>query len=196
MLKFENFSDQQFYERVKDEFITKANSQIRVYELLNRAFPIVAEVIKSFDGKVLNARLANKVEEELNHISSDLHASLEIIYSQEHKNNVGYLEVRKAPYASGLHRSMKINIMLSSVSDGNRVVWSKTAEWLDSCKDVLPGYIAEWKQMKKDFDKAYNGACRFNMEMRKRIEDYQNRYSHALREFFCQHYLVKSQYYV
>ena len=179
------------YDDRKKRFMQKADKQIEILEKLIRARKIALNVIKTFDGKVLNNRLTNAVEKDLKAFDSSLYVSLVISYNYSVTNNEGKLKIEVSHYDSGFEDSVSLNISLSPFNDGNRVVWSET-ENLDYNKEYLSGWIENWKKAKKEYDKTYKQA----MKVYAVIEDYGNNANGHLRSFFTGEHLISNGYYL
>ena len=179
------------YEDRKSRFMEKADHQIEIYKTLVRAREIAFDVIKSFDGKVLNNRLTKVVEEKLKAYNNSLYATLKISYEYSVKNNVGKLEIQVSHYYGSMEDKLLLNIALSPFEDGNRVIWSET-ESLKENNEYLSQFIEGWKKAKKEYDKTYKQA----MKVYNIIEDYGKNYNCHLRNFFTGEHLISNGYYL
>lgn len=143
------------YEENRDKFFSKANRQIAAYQILEVARSVAQEVVKSFDGKVLNNRCTKAVEERLKKIRPHLCAELTIKYDYDLKDNIGLMKITDYGADYELDKDVSFYIYLTPVTDSNRVDWSKTAEHLlDPGKfQDLGSYISVWRKSMKEYDK-------------------------------------------
>ena len=179
------------YEDRKERFMQRADTQIKIYELLAEAREIAFEAIKKFDGKVLNNRLTNTLNKELKEYDNSLWAELIIEYDHNLKENVGRLKVSKSYCGSCYFNEIRINIILSPLFDGNRVMWSET-EKVRNEVDYIETRIKDWKRDKKNYDKVYKEA----MKIYDMIEKYGKSEFFYLRSFFAGERLVSNTYYL
>lgn len=179
---------QMIYDDRKARFMEKADNQIKILKKLVRAREIAFDVIKSFDGKVLNNRITKAVEEKLKAFDDSLWASLSYSYSYSEKRNVGNLTLRVSHYHGCMEDSLTLYVPLSYMS---RIVWSDTEGWKDN-KEYLSGWIESWKKAKKEYDKTYKQA----MKVYDMIEDYGKNHNCHLRNFFTEERLISNGYYL
>lgn len=179
---------QMIYDDRKARFMEKADNQIKILKKLVRAREIAFDVIKSFDGKVLNNRITKAVEEKLKAFDDSLWASLSYSYSYSEKRNVGNLTLRVSHYHGSMEDSLTLYVPLSNMS---RIVWSDT-EGLKDNKEYLSGWIESWKKAKKEYGKTYKQA----MKVYDMIEDYGKNHNCHLRNFFTEERLISNGYYL
>lgn len=185
---------QMIYDDRKNRFFENCDSYIECYNLLKKAFPIVLEVTATFDGKVLNNRLTNAINEKLHaKVHQYVTATLTISYDYDLKNNVGKLVVKDYNHHD-CDNEFSFRIILSPLSDSNRVKWDET---LDDMKkpgrnpDDFERNIEKMKKAKKDYDKVFKKA----LKIYSIIEDYAKEDFH-LRDFFKTEGIIGNTYYL
>ena len=183
--------EKRIYAERKKRFIDTANAQISVLKTLQRARKVTLEVIKQFDGKVLNNRLTKVVAQEFAKIDPHLYASLTISYDSVLKNNAGVLEIEVWHQFANVRDKYDIKIVLSSLVDGNRVMFAETESEKSNDEEYLTNRIQGYQDAIKGYDKSYKTAVRLN-EM---IEKYGKEINHHLREYFRGFNLISKTFY-
>lgn len=184
--------EKKIYDDRKSRFMQRADNQIKIYETLIRAKKVAMDVIKSFDGKVLNNRLTKAVETEIQKIDDGLRAYLTISYDWNEKNNVGKLEIRLfGCNTHDLDSTSVLYISLSPLNDGNRVVWAETESQKENVEH-LREWIEKWKSNKKAYDKMYKQA----MKLYEMIEQYGKSGNSYLINYFKEEHLISNLYYL
>ena len=182
---------QRIYDDRKKRFVEKANHQIEILQALIQGRKIAFEVISQFDGKVLNNRLTKAVSEKMKSKDDSLWADLTISYDRSVCNNMGKLEISRSHYyEAGLYDKSSIEIILSPLSDGNRVMAALTLSDENNSDKSLTDRISSWKKAIKDYDKTYKTA----MKLSESIEKYGKETNVYLSEFFRAEYLIKTYY--
>lgn len=180
----ERLRQQRIYDDRKARFIEKCDREIACTKSLKKAVAIALDVTKSFDGKVLNNRLTNAVQDKL---GKSISAVLTISYDYNTKNNVGKLTIREGNFY-GCYNSEDFKICLSPFEDGNRVMWKETEEALDLQFDRR---IKEMQEAKKSYDKVYKKA----MAIEKAIKEYSNE-NYYIRNFFKTENVIRNTFYL
>lgn len=180
----EKLRQQRIYDDRKARFIEKCDREIACTKSLKKAVAIALDVTKSFDGKVLNNRLTNAVQDKL---GKSISAVLTISYDYNTKNNVGKLTIREGNFY-GCYNSEDFKICLSPFEDGNRVMWKETEEALDLQFDRR---IKEMQEAKKSYDKVYKKA----MAIEKAIKEYSNE-NYYIRNFFKTENVIRNTFYL
>lgn len=176
----------------KQRFTDKANNQINLYRQLLEARKIALGIIKNFDGKVLNNRLTKAVESKLKEFNKSLYASLDISYDRELGNNVGKLKIRIGHYlGSWAWDETSLYILLSPVSDSNRVIWEETEKDERNQDKVVTDCIADWSDAVSEYDNAIKAA----EEVSKMLEEYGKVNIH-LRQFISGEHIIRGTWYV
>ena len=172
------------YDDRKKRFFEKADQQIKILEVLIKAQKISFEVIKSFDGKILNNRLTKVLIEKLQALNSSLNADLVISYNRQTERNEGKIEIRMSHYGcGGLRNTNSIYIPLTKIvpftSDGDRVVFSDAEQDMRNDAHFLTDILDSWKSAKKEYDKVHKEADKLSAA----IEKYCHM-NYCLRDFF------------
>lgn len=178
------------YDDRKKRFFEQSNEWIACYELLKKAQSIALEVCESFDGKILNNRLTNAINERLQaEINRYVTASLLISYSHEFENNVGTMTIKDVNHF-GCDNKCSFKIILSPVLDGNRIEWSKSLDYMTTPCGKLFDFderIANRKAAKKGYDKTYKKA----KKIEEIIKDY-TKEDYLLRGFLKREYVINN----
>ncbi len=184
--------EKEIYNDRKARFMQRADNQIKIYELLIRANRTAMDVIKSFDGKVLNNRLTKAVETEIKKIHPRLFAELTISYKHDVSNNEGRLKISLYDYDyNSLDNDSSLYITLSPFDDGNRVVWAETESRKEN-EEHRQDWIADWKHCKKSYDNSYKQA----MKIYEMIEKYNKSVNFNMRCYFKEIHIISNAFYV
>lgn len=176
----------------KQRFTDKANNQINLYRQLLEGRKIALGIIKTFDGKVLNNRLTKAVEQKLKEFDKNLYASLDISYDRDLGNNVGKLKIRISHYlGSWVWDETSLYILLSPVSDSNRVIWEETEKDEQNQDKVVTDCIADWSNAINEYDDAIKAAEKVS----KMLEEYGKVNIH-LRQFISGEHLIRNGWYI
>ena len=169
------------------------DNQITVYQILSYARSMALDVIKSFDGKVLNKRLEKAVETKIRDYNVHLHANLVISYDYNIKNNDARLDIRFSNCGGfyGLENETSLYIPLSPLEDGNRVVWEKMLERAEN-KDYLTERIESHQKAKKEYGKVLRQA----QKIRDMIEDYGKNTNSCVRNFLTNERIIDNKFYL
>ena len=173
------------YEDRKKRFTDKIQSEIRTFRMLLEDTNFAMEVIKSFDGKVLNNRLTNAVKKKL---QEGVYPHLSFSYDYALKKNVGTLELEAHDKYGNARNREDIMIILSS--DG-RVIWSETEVLRYKNNEELVNRIKERKEAIKNYDKIYKEAKKLEAA----LENYSKLNFHV-RDFFKAEYVIGGKYYI
>lgn len=177
------------YDDRKKRFFEKADKQLETLHLLEKGCAIALEVIKEFDGKVLNNRLTNEVNKRLEEFNSRISADLTIRYERDYDNNVGFLRFKVCYTDNSLLSEHTIKIILSPVLGGNRVMFAKTEEKHKEEVTYLTEHVSSWKSAKKEYDKVYKAAEKLN----ERIKEY-SKNNDFLRDWISAEHVISSFY--
>lgn len=161
------------YDDRKARFVKKCDEQIAALESLMKFEKVTLEIIKNFDGKVLNARLTNAVDAEVKKIEKYSYATLKYDYSYDNgtRTTFGKLTISLS-YFHGWYKDFSVKIFYN---EEGRINAEKTLEGYESC---LARLISDWKKVRKDYDKIHKKA----MKVKKEIEAYRKE-SVYLRDF-------------
>lgn len=170
----------------KQRFMDRADKQIDLYRQLLEARKIALDVIKSFDGKVLNNRLTKVVEQKLKEFNDALYASLDISYDRELGNNVGKLKIRIRHYLGPwAWDETSLYILLSPVSESNRVIWAETENDERDQDEIILERIKDWEDARNEYDNAIAAAD----EISKVLEKYGD-VNYNLRQFISEEHII------
>lgn len=173
----------------KARFFKKTDEQIACYELLKKAMPIALEVAASFDGKILNNRLTNAVNERLHkEVDRYVTAKLVISYNWNLSTNVGELKVTDYNHHDCWNEDSFKIILSNTLGDSGRVMWQKSLEYMEQPGEKSTDFserIATRKKAKKDYDKVLKQARKVDEIIREYCQvDYE------LRDFFRTEYII------
>lgn len=182
--------EKQINDERKERFVSKANKQIKIYKDLQRTRKVALEVIKSFDGKVLNNRLTKAVTAELKKLDNSFYAHLDIEYDRQQQNNVGRLKLSANEYH--FEDQIILQIVLSPLSDSNRVKYDATESLDKNSCEYIDTRIAEWKQACKEYEKVLKQAQKIEADIRK----YGEKANFHLRNFFQGESIIHSKWYL
>ena len=183
--------DKEIYAERKKKFIDRSKAQISALQTLIQARKIAFDVIKQFDGKVLNNRLTKVVEQELRKVDSHLYVTLTISYNSLLKNNASVLEIEVYEQVESVRDRDSITIVLSPLTEGNRVMFDQTESKNSKDKEYLTNRIRGYQDAIKSYDQSYKAAVKLN-EM---IEKYGQDINHHLREHFRGFNLISKTFY-
>ncbi len=184
----------EIYDDRKNRFFKKCDEQIATYELLEKALPIALEISAKFDGKVLNNRLTKAVDDEIRaKVNQYVRAELIISYDYNLKNNVGKLSIIDYNHHD-YEREISFKIILSPLSDNNRVMWKETLEYMEKPEGKtidIAERISERKNAKKNYDRIYKKA--------KKVDEIIAEYAKEdfyVRDFFKSEHVIGGTYYL
>ncbi len=175
----------------KGRFSEKAETEIETLKMLIKGRKAAMGIIKSFDGKVLNRRLSNILNDELKKIDRFMYCTLNIEYDYEQKANVGRLEISTSRCGQRYQARESFRLKIFLTSPAERVIFETTDSYADNAEKILSDQITMWKKAVRDYDKTRKMAAKVYSV----IEDYAKSNYH-LRDFFKTEYIVSNTYYL
>lgn len=192
--EWEKLWEQNAYNERKERFLKISKANVAVFEELIQATKEALEVIKSFDGKVLNNRLTNAVKEKFNRTTtsaSTTSASLTIEYNYKTNRNEGKLKINVTNW-NGASHATSIRIVLSNPPYEERVVADKTEElFYENSLQQIEKYINQYKDAAKNYDKRMKKA----MNVANAINEYA-KVEGFLRDFWKAENVIRGTYYL
>lgn len=180
--KAEAERDKRIYDDRKQRFVSKTSEQIDALKKLIPAHQIALDIIKSFDGKILNNRLTNTIKERLKQQDKNFGADLEWKYNYDTKTNYGRLEISYY----GIYPSVSVGLEITLNGD-DRIVWASTQENKYNTDDGLRSLIAEREQAIKQYDKIYREAEKLSQT----IEQY-GKLNYLVRDWLKTEHVIRS----
>lgn len=184
--------EQKMYAERKERFMKRAENEILATEYIIKARQIALDMLKDFDGKVLNNRYTKAVDAKLKEVYRGLWCTLVVEYDHTTKANVGRLkiEVRLYEKSNGTD-NCTIYIKLLPDLYAYRVDYAKTIEDSRNTNEGELKQIEDYKNAIKQYDKVYKHA----EKVRKTIEDYAKN-NYYLRDYFRAERVISNVYYL
>lgn len=187
--EWEKMWEQNAYNERKERFLKISKANVAVFEELIQATKEALEVIKSFDGKVLNNRLTNAVKEKFNRNTTS--ASLTIEYNHKTNQNEGKLKINVTNW-NGVRHDTSIRIVLSNPPYEERIAADKTEElFYENSLQQIEQYINQYKDAAKNYDKRMKKA----MNVVNAISEYA-KVEGFLRDFWKAESVIRGTYYL
>ena len=187
--EWEKMWEQEAYNERKERFLKISKANIAVFEELIQATKDALEVIKTFDGKVLNNRLTNAVKEKFNRNTTS--ASLSIEYNYKTNQNEGKLKINVTNW-NGASHTTSIRIILSNPPYEERIAADKTEElFYENSLQQIEKYINQYKDAAKNYDKRMKKA----MNVVNAINEYA-KVEGFLRDFWKAESVIRGTYYL
>ena len=187
--EWEKMWEQEAYNERKERFLKISKANIAVFEELIQATKEALEVIKTFDGKVLNNRLTNAVKEKFNRNTTS--ASLTIEYNYKTNQNEGKLKINVTNW-NGASHTTSIRIILSNPPYEERIAADKTEElFYENSLQQIEKYINQYKDAAKNYDKRMKKA----MNVVNAINEYA-KVEGFLRDFWKAESVIRGTYYL
>lgn len=191
--------DLSIYNERKQRFVAKMNNYIEVAKRVIKARSVALDVLKSFDGKVLNNRYTKAVQDELEKAigvgiygNNLAYCTLSFEYEREYSANVGFLNLESK--LNGEHISWKLTIILKPSIGGyvhERVDYKATSELSKNSDTQLHVYLKEAKDAIKKYDSILAKA----KKLEKAIKDY-GKTNYHVRDFIKSNSLLGGLYYL
>ena len=187
--EWEKMWEEEAYNERKERFLKISKANIAVFEELIQATKEALEVIKTFDGKVLNNRLTNAVKEKFNRNTTS--ASLTIEYNYKTNQNEGKLKINVTNW-NGASHTTSIRIILSNPPYEERIAADKTEElFYENSLQQIEKYINQYKDAAKNYDKRMKKA----MNVVNAINEYA-KVEGFLRDFWKAESVIRGTYYL
>lgn len=161
----------------KETFMKMADEQIAMYKALANHVDVALEVIKKFDGKVLNNRLTKAVEAEIKKTDDKAHAKLFM------SSKGGLLDIMR-PSSSRILNCTSIGIKITA---DNRIDWAET---LDDYHDTLSDKAEAMEEAKYNYD----AALQLAQDVCDAIDNYSQNAPSILREYFRDNSVISNKY--
>lgn len=153
----------------KTQLFSKWNNQINVYNELLEALAIVDSVAKEFDGKVLNKRFTNKVDNKF--VVDGMHTRLDFNYATKPQLVITYYGTYPF-YTADLYNHMILtDYSLSMADNNNRLVYANFEIIKNKVEGQYRKMVNDYKLAMKNFDAYMQRVNSLNEQIRQLEKD-------------------------
>ena len=186
----EKAREKKIYDELKKLFMERCDIQVAIYLALDAGLKVTLETLESFDGKVANAKIANKINERIKGYLKDtkLNVFSTLTFETDYptKKYMGVIKLRTQHYFGRIFDD-ELEVKFSLSSD-QRVSWSETKRYREEngLDGILDKRIEERKAAKKCYVRDYKRA----IKMKEIIEQYKKETNLYVRDFIQEHGII------